>query len=144
MWLIALPDIDIYQCDQAILACRQRIKPKRNCPGYRNEADLMFLDETRMVVKKARSRSPPRAAEDDFLKEGTSSVSVPPPWAEDLEGSPFKPSASPLNNQSLHDLAVNFVMTNYVDDKPSPIIGSNGPTSTKEVRWLYDIVAGNS
>ena len=89
MWLIALPDIDIYQCDQAIPACGQRIKPKRNCPGYRDEADLMFLDETRMVVKKAQTRSPPRAAEDGFFEEGTSSVSVPPPWAGGLEGTPL-------------------------------------------------------
>ena len=33
----------------------------------------MFLDETRMVVKKARTR---RAAEDAFFDEGTST----PPW----------------------------------------------------------------
>lgn len=46
----------------------------------------------------------------------------------------LKPSASPLNNQSLHDLAVNFVMTNYVGDETSPAIGSNGPTSTEEMR----------
>jgi hypothetical protein len=85
MWLIALPDIDIYQCDQAIPACGQCIKSKRNCPGYRNEVDLMFLDETRMVVKKARIRSPPRAAEDGFFEEGTFIVSVPPPWGENLE-----------------------------------------------------------
>lgn len=71
-------------------------------------------------------------------------MSVPPPWAENLEGHHLKPSASPLNNQSLHDLAVNFVMTNYVGDEISPAIGSNGPTSTEEMRWLYDIVAGNS
>jgi hypothetical protein len=32
-----------------------------------------------MVVKKARIRSPPRAAEDSFFEEGTSSVSVPAP-----------------------------------------------------------------
>lgn len=95
MWLIALPYIDIYQCDQAIPACGQRIKPKRNCPGYRDEADLMFLDETRMVVKKAQIRSPPRAAEDGFFEEGTSSVSVPPPWAESLGEPPFKPSPLP-------------------------------------------------
>jgi hypothetical protein len=132
MWLIALPDIDIYQYDQAIPACGQCIKSKRNCPSYRNEVDLMFLDETRMVVKKARTR-PPRAAEDGFFEEGTFSVSVPPPWAENLEGPPFKLSASPLNNQSLHDLAVNFVTTYYVGDETSPAIGSNGPTSTGEM-----------
>ena len=68
MWLIALPDVDIYQCDQAIPACRQCIKSKQNCPSYRNEVDLMFLDETSMVVK-ARSRSPPGAAQDGFLKK---------------------------------------------------------------------------
>lgn len=72
MWLIALPDIDIYQCDQAIPACGQYIKSKRNCL----EVDLMFLDETHMVVKKARTRSPPRTVEDAFFEEGTSA----PPW----------------------------------------------------------------
>ena len=36
---------------------------------------LMFLDETRMVVKKARSRSLPRTAEDGFFEEGTSTPS---------------------------------------------------------------------
>ena len=89
MWSIALPDIDIYQCDQAIPAYGQCMKSKRNCPGYRNEVDLMFLDETRAVVKKARTRSPPRAAQDSFF-EDTSSASIPPPWAENPESPPFK------------------------------------------------------
>lgn len=53
------------------------------------------LDETRMVVKKARSRSLPRTAEDGFFEEGGCSVSVPPPWAENLEGPPFKTKRLP-------------------------------------------------
>ena len=118
MWLIALPDIDIYQCDQAIPACGQCMKSKRDCPGYRSEVDLMFLNETRVAVKKARTRSPPKAAQDSFF-EDTSSTSIPPPWAKNLESPPFKLSASPLNNQSLRDLAVNFVMTHYVGSNAS-------------------------
>jgi hypothetical protein len=132
MWLIALLYIDIYQCDQAIPACGQCIKPKRNCPSYRNEVDLMFLDETHMVVKKARTRSPPRAAEDGFLKVRL--VCLCRHRGQRFSRAHHLNRASPLNNQSLHDLAVNFVMTNYVGDETSPAIGQSGPTSTEEVR----------
>lgn len=41
------------QCDTRIPQCTQCVKAKRTCPGYRNQLDLMFRDESQHVIQKA-------------------------------------------------------------------------------------------
>lgn len=44
------------QCDRATPSCGQCIRAHRDCPGYRNEVDLMFRNESESVIGKAKAR----------------------------------------------------------------------------------------
>jgi len=44
------------QCDRATPSCSQCIRAHRDCPGYRNEVDLMFRNESESVIGKAKAR----------------------------------------------------------------------------------------
>lgn len=45
------------RCDQARPACDQCIRTKRECPGYRDELDLIFRDVTKATARKAGTSS---------------------------------------------------------------------------------------
>ncbi|KAJ5519795.1 hypothetical protein N7463_000248 [Penicillium fimorum] len=45
------------RCDQAQPACSQCTRAKRDCPGYRDQLSLMFRDESKSVVRKAKAAS---------------------------------------------------------------------------------------
>jgi hypothetical protein len=45
------------RCDQARPACSQCTRARRECPGYRDELSLMFRDESKSVVRKAKAES---------------------------------------------------------------------------------------
>ncbi len=51
---VATPDHQ--QCDQVVPECSQCVKSKRHCPGYRDRLDLIFRNESQLVVRKARDR----------------------------------------------------------------------------------------
>jgi hypothetical protein len=52
---------DISQCDRATPSCSQCIRAHRDCPGYRNEVDLMFRNESEAVIGKAKAREKNKA-----------------------------------------------------------------------------------
>ncbi|KAJ5711919.1 hypothetical protein N7488_006075 [Penicillium malachiteum] len=43
------------RCDQARPACSQCVRAKRECPGYRDQLSLMFRDESKSVIRKAKA-----------------------------------------------------------------------------------------
>lgn len=45
------------KCDQREPACGQCEKRQAECPGYRNQVDLMFRDESSHVIKKAKAKA---------------------------------------------------------------------------------------
>ncbi|KLU89042.1 hypothetical protein, variant [Magnaporthiopsis poae ATCC 64411] len=45
------------RCDQREPACGQCEKRQAECPGYRNQVDLMFRDESSHVIKKAKAKA---------------------------------------------------------------------------------------
>lgn len=45
------------RCDQAQPACSQCVRAKRECPGYRDQLSLMFRDESKSVVRKAKAEA---------------------------------------------------------------------------------------
>ncbi len=49
------------QCDRATPSCSQCIRAHRDCPGYRNEVDLMFRNESEAVIGKAKAREKSKA-----------------------------------------------------------------------------------
>ena len=52
---------DLSQCDRATPSCSQCIRARRDCPGYRNEVDLMFRNESESVIGKAKAREKSKA-----------------------------------------------------------------------------------
>lgn len=44
------------RCDRTTPSCSQCIRAHRECPGYRNEVDLMFRNESDAVIGKAKAR----------------------------------------------------------------------------------------
>jgi hypothetical protein len=48
--------IDSPKCDQAPDGCSQCVKVNRKCPGYRDQLDLMFRNESKEVVRKAKAK----------------------------------------------------------------------------------------
>ncbi|RDW91853.1 hypothetical protein BP5796_01247 [Coleophoma crateriformis] len=44
-------------CDRATPACTQCIRTKRKCPGYRDELDLLFRNESTAVIGKAKAKA---------------------------------------------------------------------------------------
>ncbi|KAJ5625053.1 hypothetical protein N7510_001362 [Penicillium lagena] len=45
------------RCDQARPVCSQCTRARRECPGYRDELSLMFRDESKSVMRKAKAES---------------------------------------------------------------------------------------
>ncbi|RDW79460.1 hypothetical protein BP6252_04098 [Coleophoma cylindrospora] len=45
------------RCDRATPACTQCIRTKRKCPGYRDELDLLFRNESTAVIGKAKAKA---------------------------------------------------------------------------------------
>jgi hypothetical protein len=94
--------------------CMQCVKGKRHCSGYRDQLDLMFLDESSNVRRKAH-------ASDRSRMEGPSipqtSLLVP---SLDSSGNSSRSVSLPsrLLHSSLQDQAVAFFFANYADVGP--------------------------
>ncbi|WEW54715.1 hypothetical protein PRK78_000138 [Emydomyces testavorans] len=54
-----MPSISSSVCDQREPACGQCLRANYICPGYRDQLDLLFRDETQKIAKKARTTSKP-------------------------------------------------------------------------------------
>lgn len=99
------------RCDQARPACSQCIRAKRDCPGYRDQLSLMFRDESKSVVRKAkaeagssaRSASSASSARSRQKRSPTRSSRIASP---DGSGSESLPSERTL---ALVDPAFNFI-----------------------------------
>src|SRR5262245_46815236 len=58
--MLILPNVT--QCDEGKPVCTKCIKSKRRCLGYREEADLLFRNETQATVVRAQWNFPPSAS----------------------------------------------------------------------------------
>ncbi|KAH8646955.1 hypothetical protein BGZ60DRAFT_391555 [Tricladium varicosporioides] len=50
------------RCDRLTPSCSQCVRAKRVCPGYRNQLDLMFRNESNAVIEKAKARAKSKKA----------------------------------------------------------------------------------
>ncbi|KAH6673305.1 hypothetical protein B0J14DRAFT_481483 [Halenospora varia] len=50
------------RCDRLTPSCSQCVRAKRVCPGYRNQLDLMFRNESDAVIGKAKARAKAKKA----------------------------------------------------------------------------------
>lgn len=58
--MLTLPNVT--QCDEGKPVCAKCIKSKRRCLGYRDDADLLFRNETQATVVRAQRNFPPSAS----------------------------------------------------------------------------------
>ncbi|KAJ9662481.1 hypothetical protein H2198_001370 [Neophaeococcomyces mojaviensis] len=113
------------QCDLIRPKCTPCIRSGRDCPGYRDAAELMFRDETSTTVAKHQKRQPPRDKYENTTKIATVTILVDgqkcdtnvshkyksrSKWHEQQE---IKETLYCLD-QSISDLALNLLLTKYV------------------------------
>ncbi|TAQ83145.1 hypothetical protein B7494_g8530 [Chlorociboria aeruginascens] len=114
---------DYSQCDALPLptGCTQCSRMKHLCPGYRAQVDLIFRDESKNVVRKAKAKKAQRPASNSpgclARTDGTSDDTL-----EIIQQKPPQlfPAASNLS-PTIEERATGFFVSNYV-------IGVNGPT----------------
>ncbi|KAL8371420.1 hypothetical protein RB595_001292 [Gaeumannomyces hyphopodioides] len=75
------------KCDQREPACGQCEKRQAECPGYRNQVDLMFRDESSHVIKKAKAKARRRDADVGVGASPDQPLSAPAPLTVSESGS---------------------------------------------------------
>ncbi len=123
------------QCDQKVPGCGQCRNASRACPGYRNQLDLMFRDESVRVQQKYRVASQKYKDAASHTEQGSSCSeyeSSPDPGSTEKESSIIadthkscrpiwtleRPQSvserpCPALGQSLTDVAMAFFLTQY-------------------------------
>ncbi|KAK8196492.1 hypothetical protein M8818_006657 [Zalaria obscura] len=92
--------LTIAQCDQLPEGCTQCRQSRRTCPGYRNQLDLMFRNETQHVVRKAKAKS--KASSKPAVKRTASApqeLETPDSSIEEV----VRPSSGPLAKRRSSD-----------------------------------------
>lgn len=67
--------IDICQCDETKPTCKQCAKSRRTCPGYKDEFDLVFRNETLATERRAKKANQKALAR---IESGSSSTEFKP------------------------------------------------------------------
>ncbi|KAK0709849.1 hypothetical protein B0T26DRAFT_835922, partial [Lasiosphaeria miniovina] len=110
------------KCDQRKPACLRCEKAKTKCPGFRNLGDVMFRDESRRIIAKAK------------LEYGQSK---PPDATINLPVCVPCPSTMPRTiTPPIREQAVSFFFAKYVWDGPPFTPGYSG--------WLADTYRQNT
>ncbi|RAH58858.1 hypothetical protein BO85DRAFT_258057 [Aspergillus piperis CBS 112811] len=91
------------RCDQQIPHCGQCIRMREKCPGYRDEWELVFRDQTDKTIKRSKEKRAKR-------KGSTTSSRTP---------SPPTPGLGP----SLDEIGVNYFLHNFVINNQTPSRG---------------------
>lgn len=111
-----------HQCDQTLPVCTNCTKIGRPCLGYRDQADLIFLNENEATARRVRSRAaPPGRAP---LSQAYSSGSFHSPilgarrYVPDADRSDVDPTPVPLSlipnlTPTIDERAVNFFFSNH-------------------------------
>ncbi|KAI9648508.1 hypothetical protein NHQ30_003143 [Ciborinia camelliae] len=122
-------------CDAIPTGCTQCRNAGRQCPGYRSQVDLIFREETKNVIKKAKVKHEKgkQKSSESVSPNSTTAYSTTPSLTSSLDHSPqemvvrtSRPSQvisiNYLNiTPSIEDKATAFFLSNYV-------IGDHGPT----------------
>ncbi|KAK3200881.1 hypothetical protein GRF29_213g232367 [Pseudopithomyces chartarum] len=93
------------KCDLALPSCTQCVRKNRMCFGYRNEQDMVFRNETGLIIRKVKRKS----------SDGESSTSSGSPFDEDAFA-PLELSAlvaHPSRRATLQDEAIMHWMANF-------------------------------
>lgn len=100
------------QCDEARPTCNQCAKSRRICPGYKDEFDLVFRNETQATERRARKANK-KALEQKYGKDyesgETSASSTSPASSTDTCLIPASPQL-PVEDQAACHFVSNFVL----------------------------------
>ena len=118
---------DTFQCDERKPECLHCVRTKRKCPGYRDQFDIAWRDQT-TVAKKSVERGKRGNKEEEDQDDSSSSESQIMEFIPILEeskdfASPIlvpTPSPSPTVKGSLEDHALCFFFTRYVLPQRDP------------------------
>ncbi|OJJ43935.1 hypothetical protein ASPZODRAFT_72833 [Penicilliopsis zonata CBS 506.65] len=94
------------RCDQKLPQCGQCLRLRENCPGYRDEWDLVFRNQTDHIIKRSKTKWAKRSA-----------VSAP---------TPVKASGLPLTRRlspNVDEIGVNYFLHNFVTGGQAPSRG---------------------
>jgi hypothetical protein len=91
-------------------------KAQKQCPGYRDLCQVVFRDESKRVIQKARQcdQGGPLAKDPAPISIKISQIfesKFPAPW-------PHPVRILPALSQSINELGVNFLFTNYFYNQP--------------------------
>jgi hypothetical protein len=96
------------QCDELEPACRQCTRLGKDCPGYRDQLSLMFLDESKAVARKAKHREAKGESTCQTVVRQSRSPSAP---REDLFQASIPPS---IGFQDILGESTNFFFHNFI------------------------------
>lgn len=125
------------RCDQRPGGCIRCAKARRECPGYRDLSDLMFRNESKDVIRKAKAK----VTSKDGPSSPSSNPSAPPPpppssSEQDIAKSLILlrrnviPTLQPMvpyysMAPTIDERATGFFFTNYIID-PNSRSGNSG------------------
>ncbi|ORY13038.1 hypothetical protein BCR34DRAFT_562645 [Clohesyomyces aquaticus] len=116
------------KCDQRRPGCMRCEKSKKECPGFRNLADVVFRDESSRLIQKTLARD----------SEGQLEQSVPiailtttPVYPKNLDPHMWPTGISPGLSQPINEIGAHFFFANYTCDEP--------PLSKEYITWLMQM-----
>lgn len=102
------------QCDETKPTCNQCAKSRRVCPGYKDEFDLVFRNETEATERRARkANNKALALKTSLAKDSSSRASdVKTPASSTRSSANSSPLLSPT--QSIDERTAHHFVSNYV------------------------------
>ena len=115
------------QCDRKPDACANCEKAGYRCPGYRNQIDLMFCDETKYVIEKSRSSTAAAENPKASTRDSTRSLQHLSSESRQLQLRP-RESLNRANTVSLsiHDRALAFFFAHHLLDNDLLALSTEG------------------
>lgn len=94
------------QCDHKLPHCGQCIRTREQCPGYRDEWELVFHDQTSKTIKRSKAKRANNTASDTTTTTATTTTTTTANHLPPLPHSTLKPSVD--------DLGINYFFRHFV------------------------------
>lgn len=100
------------KCDETKPTCNQCAKSRRQCPGYKDEFDLVFRNETQATERRARRASKKALTQKTTTEKSDSSspeLEVSPTFSDDIKSPLEQAVVSSLNVPVEHQATCHFI-----------------------------------
>ncbi|KAF2113508.1 hypothetical protein BDV96DRAFT_688501 [Lophiotrema nucula] len=118
------------KCDQQKPGCIRCKKAKTDCPGYRDLSNVIFRDESKRIIRKARKAQNTVPVKEILSPAFVDSITVWDLTSPSTSSTPLPSSISPSLCQSLNEIAAHFFFARYTCDQP--------PLSRGYQAWLLE------